>query len=82
MTQWVYRYPYHATDVSKRQEVQKFKNKFKHSNIPEFCDYIWNHHKKFKQISTNMPGIGSIIRELDVKMSEIWKKQNDFAQYN
>ena len=37
----------------------------------EFGDYIWNHHEKCIQKSTNMPGIGSLIREIDVKMSEM-----------
>ena len=44
---------------------------FKKVKIMEFGDYIWNHREKCIQISTNMPGIGSLIREIDVKMSEI-----------
>ena len=32
----------------------------------EFHDHIWNHHKKCIQKSTNMPGIGSLVRETDV----------------
>ena len=32
---------------------------------------IWNHCEKFIQKSTNMPGIGSLIREVDVNNSEI-----------
>ena len=31
----------------------------------------WNHHEKCIQKSTHMPGIGSYICEIDVKMSEI-----------
>ena len=31
---------------------------FKNVNILEFGDYIWNHHEKCIQISTNMPDIG------------------------
>ena len=38
-----------------------------------FHDHIWNHHEKCIQISTNMPGIGSLIRKIDVKISEIWE---------
>ena len=37
----------------------------------EFHDHIWNYHKKCIQKSTNMPGIGSLICEIDVKMSKI-----------
>ena len=32
----------------------------------EFHDHIWNHHEKCIQINTNMPGIGSLIREIAV----------------
>ena len=31
---------------------------FKNLKILEFSDYIWDHHEKCIQISTNMPGIG------------------------
>ena len=37
----------------------------------EFGDYIWNHHEKCIQISTNMPGIG-------LKFVN-FEKQNDFV---
>ena len=37
----------------------------------EFHDHIWNQHDKCIQISTNMPVIGSQIREIAVTMSEI-----------
>ena len=30
----------------------------------EFGDYIWNHHEKYIQISTIMPGIGLEICEI------------------
>ena len=37
----------------------------------EFHDHIWNHNVKCIQISTNMPGIGSLIREIAaIKISE------------
>ena len=36
----------------------------------EFHGHIWNHHEKRIQQSTNMPGIGSLICEIDIKMSE------------
>ena len=43
----------------------------KNVNILEFQDYIWNHHEQCIQKSTNIPSIGSLIREIDVKMSEM-----------
>ena len=51
----------------------KLTNFVKNVKIVEFHDLIWNHHEKCIQISTNMPGIGSLIREIDVEMSEIDK---------
>ena len=50
---------FHAAGVSRRQ----VKN-FKYFKILEFGDYIWNHHEKCIQISTNMPGIGLEICEI------------------
>ena len=38
--------------------------------IVKFHDHIWNHNEKFIQISTNMPGIGSFIREIAVEILE------------
>ena len=42
----------------------------KNVNILEFRNHIWNHHEKCIQISTNMPGIGSLIREIHIQISE------------
>ena len=36
----------------------------------EFHDHIWNHHKKYIQISTNMPGIGLYNLSKNVKLIE------------
>ena len=36
----------------------------KNLEIIEFHYYIWNHHRKCSQISTNMPGIGLVIIEI------------------
>ena len=44
---------------------------FKNVNILKFGDDIQNHREKCIEISTNMPGIGSLIRELDVQISDI-----------
>ena len=43
----------------------------KNVNILEFHDHIWNHHEKRIQKSTIIPGIGSLIHEIDVNISEI-----------
>ena len=48
----------------------------------EFHDHIWNRHEKCIQTSANMPAIGSLIREIDVKMSEICVSKQSFAQQN
>ena len=44
--------------------IKMFVKSFK---IVEFHDHIWNHREKYIQKSTNMPGIGSLIREIDFK---------------
>ena len=36
-------------------------------------------HKKYIEISPNMPGIGSVIHELAVKISENLRKQIQFC---
>ena len=54
-----------------RQQVKNLTKFVKNVEIVEFHDHIWNHHEKCIQISTNMPGIGSLIREIAVEISEI-----------
>ena len=39
-----------------------------------------NHHDKYIEISTNIPGIGSVICEIAVKISEMWESKQKFAQ--
>ena len=51
-----------------RRHVQHFTKIVKNVNILEFHYHIWNHHEKCIQTSTNMPGIGLIILEIDVEM--------------
>ena len=53
-----------------RRHVKKLTHFVQNVKIVEFHDHIWNHHEKYIQTSTNMPGIGSIIREIDAKISE------------
>ena len=48
--------------------VQKCHKFVKIVKILEFRDDIWNHHHKYIQISTNMPGIGSLLHEIHVKL--------------
>ena len=52
---------YHAAGMSRRQVKKK---KRKNVNILECYYHIWNHHEKCIQKSTNMSGIGSLIREI------------------
>ena len=42
----------------------------KNVKIVEFHYHIWNHHEKCIKISTNMPSIGSVIRELTFEITE------------
>ena len=51
----------------------------KNVNILEFHGHIWNHHEKCIQQSTNMPGIGLLIREIDIKMSETLGEKTLFS---
>ena len=46
----------------------------------EFHDHIWNHHEKWIQISTDMFGIGSLIREkIHINISEIRESKETFT---
>ena len=56
---------FHAAGECRRQ-VKNVTNLVKNVTIVEFHDYIWNHREKYIQNSTNMPSIGSLIREIDV----------------
>ena len=60
----------HAAGMGRRQfkNVTKVSTKVK---IVEYHDKIWNYHEKCIQISTNMPGIGSLIHEIHVKITKI-----------
>ena len=56
----------------------------KNVNIIEFGDYIWNHHEKCIQISTNMPDIGleicNILRILETERFWIDSETNGRVQ--
>ena len=65
---------YNAESVSRRQ-VQNFTKCLKNVIIFEFHDHIWNHQEKCIQESTNMPGIVSLILEIDIKNLRNLRKQ-------
>ena len=52
----------------------------KNVEIVDFHYHIRNHHEKCIQLSTNMPGIGSVIREIDVNISEMFERKQTFTQ--
>ena len=52
---------------------QNLTNFVKNVNILEFGYYISNPYEKCIQKSPNMPGIVSLIREIDVNISVIWE---------
>ena len=58
---------YNAAGVNRRQD-QNVTNFVKNVNILEFDYYIWNPYDKCIQKSPNMPGIGSLISEIDVNI--------------
>ena len=62
---WKSCFTWHAS--AGRRQIQKITNLKNNVNIVKLHEYIWNHHEKCIQKSTNMPGIGSIIREIDLE---------------
>ena len=70
---------FHATGECRRQ-VKNDTNFEKNVKIVKFHDHIWNHLKKHIEMSTNMPGMGSVIHELAVKISEIRESKYNFAE--
>ena len=59
---------FHAAGECRRQ-VKNLTKFVENVTMSEFHHHIRNHHKKFIRISTNMPCIGSLIREIDVLTS-------------
>ena len=72
---------FHAAGECRRQVKDLTKFVF-FVEIVEFHDHIWNHNEKCIQKRTNMPGIGSIIHEIAVEISEMWESKQTFAQLN
>ena len=67
--------------MKRRQDIN-VTNFVKNVNILEFGYYIWNPYEKCIQKSINMPGIGSLICEIDVKIvRNLIKSKQTFAQY-
>ena len=54
----------------------------KYQNCRIIYGHIWNHHDKCIQQRTNMPGIDSLICEIDINISETWESKDIFAQKN
>ena len=63
--------------ASAHDRFKKMHKIFKNVKILEFNYHIWNHHEKCIQKSTNIPVIGSLFHEIDVKMRE---SKHNFAQ--
>ena len=63
-------FAFHAAGECRRR-VKYLTNVVKNVNILEIHDHIWNHHEKHIEISTNWPGIGSLICEIALQMSEM-----------
>ena len=42
----------------------------------KFHNHIWNHHETYIEISTNMPGIGSVILRNVRKQTQLLSKTN------
>ena len=61
---------FHAAGECRRQ-VNRITYFVKNVKIVEFHDHIWNHHEKCIQISTNMPGIGSLICEIILEIKDL-----------
>ena len=57
----------------------KFRQKFaKNVKLVGFWYYIWNQRENYIQMSTNMPGIGSVICEINLKIKSILRKTKAF----
>ena len=60
---------------------QNVSNK-KSTLLKPITQYSCNFNEICIQISTNMPGLGSLIRETDVNISEILESKNTFSKTN
>ena len=62
-----------------RRQVTNLTIFVKNVKIVECHDHIWNHYEKCIQISTNMPGVGSVICEIGFEIEEICENKMNFA---
>ena len=69
---------YHTAGMMNRRHVQNVPTFLKNTNSFEFHDHIWNHQEKCIQMSTNMTGIGSLIRSNSKKFERILRNLNEF----
>ena len=61
----------HRTSRVSRRQFENVTTLSKMSKMWNLVTIFWNHHENCIQISTNTPGIGSLIREIHVKITEI-----------
>ena len=45
----------------------------------KYLSHIWTHHEKYIQMSTNMPGIGLVIRKIAIEMLTTLRNQKQFC---
>ena len=71
---------FHTAGVSRR----RVKSVTKCSKISQISgisgEYIWNHHEKCIKISSNVPGICTLIREIDIKIQKFEESKITFGQ--
>ena len=63
---WAVLNAFHAAAECRRQ-VKKLTNLVKNVKMVKFHDNSWHHHEKYIKISTNMPNMCSLIREIAVQ---------------
>ena len=63
-----------------RRQVNNLTKCVTNVEIVTFNYHKWNRNEKCIQISANMPGSGSLIREIAFKISEISESKNTFTQ--
>ena len=70
---------YHITNISIYNTLVPDRRLRFHTNfnILEFHDHFWNRTEKYIPLSTNMAGIGSLIREIDVKFQKCEQAKNN-----
>ena len=70
-----------AEYVCSRQPPKTAKTFIKFVKNVEFHSHIWITHENCIWMSTNMPGIGPVISEIDLKFVKFWGCQKSFAPF-